>query len=182
LEALVERGRRLPLGSSVAVDREALLNIVDQMRITIPQDLRRYKEFEAEKDRYIAQAQSEARTILEQAHEDAARLLDEQGIKRQAEIDARRILESAHREADEVRSGSDAYAISSLRELEAQVQRLARTIHNGLAELMRAQQEAREPSAGERDAAAATGDEPEVVAEEAAVRQPSAEEPPAHPG
>lgn len=120
------------------MDREAFLNIVDQMRITIPQDLRRYQEFEAEKEHYIAQAQEQARAILEQAREDAARLLDEQSIRQQAEIDARRILERARQEAEEVRSGSDAYAIGSLRQLEAQVERLARTIQNGLGELTRA--------------------------------------------
>lgn len=122
------------------MDREAFLNIVDQMRITIPQDLRRYQEFEAEKERYIAQAQEQARVILEQAREDAARLLDEQSIRQQAEIDARRILERAHQEAEEVRAGSDAYAIGSLRQLEVQVERLARTIQNGLGELTHAEE------------------------------------------
>lgn len=136
----MENGRRLPFGGNVSVDREAFLNIVDQMRITIPQDLRRYQEFEAEKERYIAQAQEEARLILEQAREDAARLLDEQSIRQQAEIDARRILERARQEAEEVRAGSDAYAIGSLRQLEAQVERLARTIQNGLEELTHAEE------------------------------------------
>jgi len=130
----------MPFGGAVAVEREALLNIIDQMRITIPQDLRRYKEFEAEKDRYIAEAQDEARLILEQAREDAARLLDEQSIRRQAETDARRILEQARREAEEVRAGADAYALASLHELDRQVERLARTIQNGLSELARSQQ------------------------------------------
>ena len=146
LEELVENGRRLPFGGNVSVDREAFLNIVDQMRITTPQDLRRYQEFEAEKERYIAQAQEEARAILEQAREDAARLLDEQSIRQQAEIDAHRILERARQEAEEVRAGSDAYAIGSLRQLEVQVERLARTIQNGLAELTRAEEH---ESAGE---------------------------------
>jgi vacuolar-type H+-ATPase subunit H len=168
LEELVERGRRMPFKGGVAVDREALLNIIDQMRITIPQDLRRYKEFEVEKERYIAQAQEEARTILEQAHEDAARLLDEQSIKRQAEVDARRITERARREADEVRAGSDAYALASLQALEVQVQRLARTIQNGLSELMPAQDQeslAGAESSDEEPADAATERVPSVTAE-----------------
>jgi vacuolar-type H+-ATPase subunit H len=139
LEELVESGRRLPFGGNVSVDRETFLNIVDQMRITIPQDLRRYQEFEAEKERYIAQAQEEARTILEQAREDAARLLDEQAIRKQAEEDAQAMLERAHRDAQEVRAGSDAYALDSLRVLQEQVERLATTIQNGLAQVARSQ-------------------------------------------
>jgi vacuolar-type H+-ATPase subunit H len=166
LEELVENGRRMPFGGKVSVDREAFLNIIDQMRITIPQDLRRYKEFEAEKDRYIAQAQEEARVILEQAREDAARLLDEQSIKQQAEVDARRIAERARREADEVRSGSDAYALASLQELDRQVQRLARTIQNGLSELAGTQGENELSQANAADAGPA-------YAAEAGVTEPS---------
>jgi vacuolar-type H+-ATPase subunit H len=155
LEELVERGRRLPFGGSVTIDREAFLNIVDQMRITIPQEIRRYQEFEAERDRYIAQAQQDARTILEQAHEDAARLLDEQSIKRQAELDAQRMMDRARREAEEVRSGSDAYALASLQQLDLQVQRLARTIQNGLEELTANAQQAAEAAAASEETVAA---------------------------
>lgn len=150
----------------MSVDREAFLNIIDQMRITIPQDLRRYKEFEAEKDRYIAQAQEEARAILEQAHEDAARLLDEQGIKQQAEVEARRITERAHREAEEVRTGSDAYALASLQELDRQVQRLARTIQNGLSELGRTQSEGEPTQAGVGNAGVSSDQDVSVAARE----------------
>jgi vacuolar-type H+-ATPase subunit H len=165
LEELVENGRRMPFGGKVSVDRESFLNIIDQMRITIPQDLRRYKEFEAEKDRYIAQAQDEARVILEQAREDAARLLDEQSIKQQAEVDARRITERARREADQVRTGSDAYALASLQELDRQVQRLARTIQNGLSELGRTQSEG-EGNQGSAGDAGTSSDQDTSVAEQ----------------
>ncbi len=135
LEELAERGRRLPFGNSVSVDREAFLNLIDQMRITIPQEIKRCQAFESERDRYIAQAQEDARAIMEQAHEDAAKMLDEQAIRRQAETDARRTLERAKREAEEIRAGADAYAAATLRELDRHVQLLARTIENGLREL-----------------------------------------------
>ncbi len=109
-----------------------MLNLIDQMRISLPQEIQRSQTLEAEREQYIARAQEDARAILEQAHEDAARLLDEQDIKRQAELDARRILERARREAREIRVGADAYAAQVLGELDRHVQQVARTIRNGL--------------------------------------------------
>lgn len=135
LEELVEHGRRWPLGDRVLIDRRAFLNLIDQMRISAPQEMRRSQEFWLDREKFIAQAQADARTILEQAHEDAARLLDEQAIKRQAELDARRILERAGSEARETRAGADAYAEQVLRQLDRHIRQVNRTIQNGLREL-----------------------------------------------
>ena len=152
----------MPLSNSVVIDRESFLNIIDQMRITIPQEIKRCQEFETERDRYVAQAQDDARAILEQAHEDAARLLDDQAIKKQAELDARRTLERARREADEVRSGADEYAAVQLHELERHVQQLAQIIHNGLQELERQPEQPEDAPAPEP----ALDDLPEPVADQ----------------
>ena len=135
LEELIEHGRRWPLGNGVVVDREAFLNLIDQMRISVPQEIRRSQEFEVERERYIAQAQEDARVIIEQAREDAARLLDEQEIKRRAEVDAKRIVDRARREANEVREGADIYAEEVLCELDRHARLITRTIQNGLREL-----------------------------------------------
>jgi hypothetical protein len=132
MEELIEQGRRWPLSNGVLVDREAMLNILDQMRISVPREIRRSQELETEREQYVARAQQDARAILEQAREYVARLLDEQEIKRQAEKDARRILERARREARETRVGADAYAAQVLGELDRHVQQVARTIRNGL--------------------------------------------------
>lgn len=166
LEELIEQGRRWPLSNGVLVDREAMLNILDQMRISVPQEIRRSQELEIEREQYVARAQQDARAILEQAREDAARLLDEQEIRRQAETEARRILERARREARETRVGADAYAAQVLGELDRHVQQVARTIRNGLRALHglreagEAEGQAEPPPAqddGQGNAAAAAG-------------------------
>ncbi len=165
MEELIEHGHRWPFGNGVVVDREAFLNLIDQMRISIPQEIRRSQEFEVERERYIAQAQEDARAIMEQAREDAARLLDEQQIKRQAEIDAKRIVERARREAQEVRDGADIYAEEVLHELDRHTRLISRTIQNGLRELDKHQEGVTaESGAAEADAATepaeAMSDEP----------------------
>lgn len=135
MEELVEHGRRWPFGDRVLIDRRAFLNLIDQMRISAPQEMRRSQEFWLDREKFIAQAQADARAILEQAHADAARLLDEQSIRRQAELDARRILERAGTEARETRSGANDYAEQVLLQLDRHIRQVSRTVQNGLREL-----------------------------------------------
>jgi len=135
LEELVDRGWHLPLSNKVAIDEEAFLNIIDQMRISIPQEIKQAREVQLEKDRYVAQAHEEARQIIAQAREDAARLLDEHELRKAAQEQAEAILRKARREAARIRAGADEYAETKLRELGQRVSQLQRVIQNGLSAL-----------------------------------------------
>jgi len=82
LEQVFDQGFRVPLSDKVAIDKWAFLNIVDQMRLTIPQEIKQARDVQLERDKYIAQAHDEAREIIAQAREDAAKLLDEHQLRR----------------------------------------------------------------------------------------------------
>ncbi|MFH1086115.1 MAG: hypothetical protein V1772_10175 [Chloroflexota bacterium] len=122
----------MPLSRKVAIDEEAFLKIIDQMRITIPLEVKQGREVQDERDRYIAQAHDEARRVIAQARQDAARLLDENIIRREAEVRARQIEAEAEEEARHVRAGADEYAEAKLRELAQHVGELHRVVQNGL--------------------------------------------------
>lgn len=132
LEELIDRGTHLPLSNKVAIEEEAFLNIIDQMRITIPQEIKLAREVQREKDKYIAQANDEARRIIAQAREDAAKALDEHELRRQAQQQAEQILQEAREEAARIRLGADDWAETKLRELAKVVGQLEDTIRNGL--------------------------------------------------
>jgi len=132
LEELVDRGTRLPLSSKVAIDEEAFLNVIDQMRIMVPQEIKVAREVQRDKDKYIAQANEEARRIIAQAREDAAKALDEHELRAVAMQQAEQIVARAREEAARIRVGADDYAESQLRELAQVVGQLEETIRNGL--------------------------------------------------
>ena len=135
LDELLDDGWRVPLSSRVALDEQAFLNLIDQMRITIPREIKRAHEVETEKDKYIGQAHEEARRIIAQAREDAAKLLDEHQVREMAQAQAEKMIEQARQEADRIRSGAEEYAESELRKLESQVSALQQMVRNGLAML-----------------------------------------------
>ncbi len=132
LEELLDRGWHVPVTNKVAIDEDAFLNLVDQMRITIPQEIKNAREVGLERDKYVAQANEEARRIIAQAREDAARQLDEHELRKVAEKRAEELLKQAQRDAARVRAGADEYAEQQLRELGQHVGELQRVIRNGL--------------------------------------------------
>ncbi len=159
LEDLLDRGWRLPLGSKVAIDEDMFLNIIDQMRITIPQEIKQAREVQQERDKYVAQAHEEARRIIAQAREDAARQLDEHKIRVAAEAQAEEIIRRARHEAAQVRAGADEYTESTLRALGEPIARLQEVIQNGIS-LLQTLRAREEEEASEQGQGEATGAEP----------------------
>ncbi len=135
LEELVNNGARLPLSSKVIIDENAFLNMIDQMRISIPQEIKQAKEIQLERDKYVAQAHEEARRILAQAREDAAKQLDEHQLRQQAQAQAEAILRRAEQDAARIRAGADEYAEAKLKELAQHLAQIQTVIQNGLATL-----------------------------------------------
>jgi vacuolar-type H+-ATPase subunit H len=135
LEALVEQGRRLPLTSAVVIDEGTFLDIIDQMRISIPEEIKQAKRIEQERERIIAEAHAEAARIISQGREDAARLVADHELRRQAQEQAERMLEEARRQAQAIRQGADDYAAEVLAKLSDEVAGLQRVITNGLVAL-----------------------------------------------
>ncbi len=161
LEELVDRGWRPPVGRKVMVDEEMLLNIIDQMRISIPKEIEEATELQAQRDRLLARAQDQARRIIEQARDEAERMLDEDAVRTQARAEAEAMVTEAHEHATRVIAGADRYAEEQLRGLERTVADLAHVIQRGLETLAerRAQRQAGEETAApELEAADEAGD------------------------
>ncbi|MFO7917141.1 MAG: ATPase [Anaerolineae bacterium] len=162
LEELFDEGWRLPFGRRVAIDEDAFLNIVDQMRITIPQEIKQAREVQLERDKYIAQAHEEARRIMAQAREDAAKQLDEHELKEAAQEEAEEIVKVARADARRVRAGADDYAEAKLMDLARSVDQLQQVIRNGLEALDKRRDALREdldhdePGSSEEQAASDT--------------------------
>jgi len=137
LEALVSEGWRVPLSTKTAVDERAFFDIIDQMRVSIPQAVQQATELLQDREGVLAAATKNAEHIVEEARRTAASLLDEHDVLAAARAEAESIKAQAQREAQEIRKGADDYAIGVLSELESRLSSLLRTSSNGLAALKR---------------------------------------------
>jgi hypothetical protein len=135
LESLIANGKNLPMTHNAIVDRDAALNLIDELRVAVPEEVRAAKRINQEGERIIEKAQQEAEHIVARAQEQAAYLIGERGLTDAAEDESRRILAEAEDDAALVRHGADEYAAGVLGSLEAEVSRTLAGIERGLAML-----------------------------------------------
>jgi cell division septum initiation protein DivIVA len=132
LEELFNESRPIPLTHSVIVDEDKFLDIIDQMRISIPEEVKKAQQVNAQKERVLAQAQEESNRTLQMAREKAEQMVDKEALVAEAQHRAAQIIEQARIEADDVRAGADQYAMDGLAGIEVELERLLNQVRNGI--------------------------------------------------
>ncbi len=137
LEQLINESRRWPLTTLRMVEEEAALNLIDQMRVAVPEEIKKAKRVQQEKDRILAQAQEEAERIKDLGREEAKSMVARDAIVQAAEARAQTILERAQRDADVLKRDADDYCLQVLSELERAVSAWQTEIRGGVNKLQR---------------------------------------------
>ena len=119
LEALVVNARKLPMTSQVILEQAAVLDLIDQMRVAIPEEVKSARRIVQESGRVVQKAREEGEGIIGAAQEQAAILLQDQSIIREAEVRAGDVEKATQAKADETMHGADQYASDVLIRLES---------------------------------------------------------------
>ncbi|MBI3914352.1 MAG: hypothetical protein HY327_09240 [Chloroflexi bacterium] len=141
LEALITKAGHVPLSAKTMIDEDEFLDIIDQMRIAIPEEIKQAKKLAQDRERILAQAKEEterillmarqdAEHILLAAREDAARLTNDHAVSKAAQERALKIEEKAKAEANALRQGADSYAADVLTEIQARLAEIASHLSN----------------------------------------------------
>jgi vacuolar-type H+-ATPase subunit H len=142
LEELVVEGRAIPFSGRVVLDEERFLDIVDQMRVTIPEEIKKAKRVQQERERIIAQANEEAGRIVSLAQEEAGKLISDHETVKAADARAAVILERAQNQAGQIRKDADDYVVEVLSQLEYELDGLLTTVRNGLRRVQQGRRQA----------------------------------------
>ncbi len=132
LEELFNESKTIPLTRNVMVDEDRMLDIIDQMRIAIPEEVKKAQQLLGQRDRVLAQAQEEANRTLELARQKADQLVAKDMIVVEAQRRADLILSDARSEADNIRGGADDYVIDSLQQLQSELEHNLNQVRNGI--------------------------------------------------
>ena len=129
----------MPLSNNVMVDRGKIGELVSQLRMAVPQEIRRAEEMLSRKDDIMSSAVSEAHQAREQLEQDFRTRLNEhelgrkaEEMLREAEVIARRMIDEAEREAENRRNQADAYALRTLRDLERELAMATGSVRKGI--------------------------------------------------
>jgi hypothetical protein len=132
LEELFNESKSIPLTRNVMVDEDRMLDIIDQMRIAIPDEVKKAQQLLGQRDRVLAQAQEEANRTLEIARQKADQLASREVVMQEAQRRADQILVQARADAENVRSDADDYVMNSLTQLQDELERITNQVINGL--------------------------------------------------
>jgi hypothetical protein len=116
----------------VIVDRETALNLIDDLRSAVPEEVRAAKRISHDREQIMERSQEEAEQVVARAQEQAAYLIAERGLLEEATAQSEQILVRANDDATATRNGADEYAASVLNDLAAEVDRTLRSIEGGL--------------------------------------------------
>ena len=154
LEELVGEARRMPIGQGIVIDRRRLLELVDQMRSTVPWEIKEARELVEQRDGVLEEARREGDAIVHRAELEAQEKVEESALIQAAEREARAITERAEeraqqlldeaqaqvqarlRQAEQAAANqmdeADHYALEMLRRLETQLAAFTATVRSGV--------------------------------------------------
>src|SRR5665647_1552831 len=131
LDDLVHNAKPVPLTDQVRVDKEEIYDILDQMRATIPEEIKQARWIVKERQEMLAEAKREAERIVKEARDQQARLVSDQEVVKQAENHAEDIIEEARSREREIRLGAEDYADDILNTLEVNLEKFLAAVQRG---------------------------------------------------
>lgn len=132
LEELFNDAKAVPFTHNVVVDEDRMLEIIDQMRIVIPDEVKKAQQVLSQKDRVMAQAQEEADRTLVLAREKAEQVAAKDNIVVEANRRAEAIINQARADAEATRRDADDYVVDTLVQLQDNLEKILNQVRNGV--------------------------------------------------
>src|SRR5579871_1580129 len=141
LDDLVHNAKTVPLTDQVRVDSDEIYEIIDQMRATIPEEIKQARWIVKERQEMLAEAKREVDRLLAEAREQAVREASQTEIVKIAERQAEDIIDDARRQAREMRLEMEDWADNNLASLEVNLERFLTAVKRGRERLHERSQE-----------------------------------------
>lgn len=135
LEDAIESSTGVPLTGKCLINKEEIFELVQEIRLQLPEDLKQAKWVKEERQRILFEAQKEAEGIVKHAEDKIVALINENEITRRAEEQAREIVENAQKTAKEIRIGTREYADGVLADLEAIISDIKSSVFKSMTEV-----------------------------------------------
>lgn len=132
---LIGNARPMPLSASVMINRDEVLELVEEATERLPEELRQARWLLRERDEFLAKVQRQGDDILDQARAQAERMVQRTEVVRAAQHAARTTVEDADAEARRLRHEAEDYCDQKLAQFEIVLERTAKTVKAGRSRL-----------------------------------------------
>lgn len=135
LEDIVENSFTLPIFNKTMINKDDVMELLSDLRLRLPEELKQAKYVKEERTRIIAEAHQEASNIIKSTEEQIEQMVNENEITKKAYEQANEIITNAQKNAREIRLGARQYAENLLENLESRLTGQIEEIKAGRAEL-----------------------------------------------
>ena len=135
LEECIERAKKVPFTQKVIVDTDEILDIIKEIRLKLPDELKQAKWVKEERGRILVEAKKEADSIVKEAENRIISMIDEHEITRKAYEQKAQIIETANEMSREISKGTKDYADNILEKVQVALQEALTTVENNRKEL-----------------------------------------------
>jgi hypothetical protein len=135
LEELFEKSFHIWLTNNTIINEDQYIDIIDQMRVSIPEEIKKAQQIMAQRDRILAQAQEEASRTLALAREKSEQMVEREAIVESAKARVDQIVDQIHADNEKTRREADEYVLQTLGKLEDDLKRMLNQVQNGIVTL-----------------------------------------------
>ncbi len=129
--AMVAEARTMPMSTTVKLNRDDLLDLLEGARELLPGEVRAARQLLRDREEFLASARSEREQIIEQGRAHVSHMVERQEIVKAAELRARQIIDEARTEAKRMQLQVEDYCDQKLASFEIVLDKTARTIRTG---------------------------------------------------
>lgn len=133
---LLADARPLPMSTTVKINRDELLHLLEQAQEQLPEEIRAARWLLKEREDFIAKARAEHQALIDEGRAQVGRMVERQQVVKEAEARARQVLADARAEANTMKRQVEEYCDRKLARFEAVLVRTTETVQRGREKLV----------------------------------------------
>ena len=135
LEDLIENAKKVPFSEKLIVEREEFLDLIKEIRLKLPDELKQAKWVKEERERILTEAQKEADDVVKEAENRIISMIDEHEITKKAYEQKNQIMSAANESSRQITQGAREYADNILENLAKSLEKTLKEIEDDRKEL-----------------------------------------------
>jgi hypothetical protein len=159
---LIEQAKSMPLSSSVLVNREEIMELIEAARSELPEEMKQARWVVKDREELITKARRDGEAVLQKAKEERARMLSEEEVVRAAQEEAEQILAEAREQARQLRLEAEDYVDAKLAQYEIALERTWKELQKSIAQVQRGRDKLRGVGPAEDEFGAQGAEEEEL--------------------
>lgn len=130
MDECIEKAPSVPLSGKILVDKEEILDYIQEMRLVFPEELKEAKWVKDERQRILSEAETRSQTMVKNAEDKVRQMIDENEVTRQAVEQANMLVNDAQNRSMEIKADCDQYADDILADVEKRLDMLIKKVHD----------------------------------------------------